>query len=344
MRRSIRNTNVEGHRVLLRADLDVPYEKGRVLDNTRLRAALLTLQYLVEQKAKTVVLGHLDRPHGQVVEELRLRPVAEELRKLGGWRNFQVADDCLGLKVEGAVNNLANGGLLVLENLRFYKGEEDDDEGFARQLTALGDLYINDCLAASHRPHASFALLPRLLPSYAGFDLEKEVTALAKVSRKRGHPLVVILGGMKKDKLEVLPDFLKKADFILLGSYLSRLLSAVEKAALPDKVIYGQGQDDLDEASLTGFADILQRAKKVIWAGSLGRYEEGFLAGTKKLAEVLLEKGCVSIVGGGDTVAALNKLGLAKKMTYTSGAGGAMLHFLAGRKLPGLEALGYYDN
>lgn len=343
MLRSIRNTNVEGHRVLLRTDLDVPFDKGQVLDNARLQAALPTLQYLVEQRAKTVVLGHLDRPHGQVAEELRLRPVAEELRKLGNWDSLQVVTGCLGLEVEAAVNNLSDGGLLVLENLRFYKGEEENDEDFARQLSTLGDLYVNDCFSTSHRPHASFAALPHLLPSYAGFDLENEVTALGKVSRKRGKPLVIIFGGIKKDKLEVLPDFLKKADFILLGSYLSRLLSDVERAELSDKVIYGQGQDDLDEASLIGFTDILQRAKKVIWVGPLGRYEAGFLAGTKRLAEVLLENGCVSVVGGGDTVAALNKLGLAKKMTYTSAAGGAMLYFLAGRKLPGLEALGYYD-
>lgn len=343
MLRSVRNTNVEGHRVLLRADLDVPFAKGQVLDNARLRAALPTLQYLVAQKAKTVVLGHLDRPHGQVVEELRLRPVAEALRRLGAGDDLQMTDDCLGLEVEAAVNQLPDGGLLVLENLRFYKGEEDSEEEFAKQLAAWGDLYINDCFSDSHRAHASIAILPRLLPAYTGFDLEKEVIALEKVSHKRGKPLVVILGGAKKDKLEVLPDFLKKADFILLGSYLSRLLTAVEKAELPDKVIYGQGQDDLDEASLTGFTDILRRAKKVIWAGPLGRYEEEFLTGTKKLAEVLLENGCVSIVGGGDTVAALNKLGLAKKMTYTSEAGGAMLHFLAGRRLPGLGALGYYE-
>lgn len=343
MLRSVRNTNVGGHRVLLRADLDVPYEKEEIRDSARLRAALPTLQYLVAQKAKTVVLGHLDRPHGQVVGELRLRPVAEALRQLEGWNNLQVADDCLGLEVETAVKSLSDGGLLVLENLRFHKGEEDNDEEFARQLSVLGDLYVNDCFSASHRPHASLVALPRLLPAYAGFDLEKEVTALEKVGRKRGRPLVIILGGMKKDKLEVLPDFLKKADFILLGSYLSQDLTDVEKAALPDKVIYGKGTEDLDAASLTGFTDILQRAKKVIWVGPLGRYEEGFLAGTKKLAEVLLENSCVSIVGGGDTVAALDKLDLAKKMTYTSTAGGAMLYFLAGRKLPGLEALGYYE-
>lgn len=343
MLRSIRNTNVGGHRVLLRADLDVPFEKGRVLDNARLWAALPTLQYLVERKAKTLVLGHLGRPHGQIVEELRLRPIAAELGKLGGWDNLQVADDCLGLKIEEAARNLPDGGLLVLENLRFYKGEEENDEAFARQLSSLGDLYINDCFSDSHRRHASVAALPHLLPAYAGFDLEREAAALDKAGRKKGRPLVVIFGGVKKDKLEVLPDFLKKADFILLGSYLSRLLSDVEKAELPDKVIYGQGQDDLDEASLIGFTDILRRARKVIWAGPLGRYEGGFLDGTKRLAEVLLENKCVSIVGGGDTVAALNKLGLAKKMTSTSEAGGAMLHFLAGRRLPGLEALGYYD-
>lgn len=343
MLRSIRNTNVESHRVLVRADLDVPCENGQVLDNARLRAALPTLRYLVEKKARTVILGHLDRPHGQMVESLRLSPVAVELKNLGEWKELGTVGDCLGPLVEDFVESLTDGGLLLLENLRFRAGEEDNDESFAHQLASLGDLYVNDCFSDSHREHASIAALPRLLPSYAGFDLENEINSLEKVSRKRGRPLVVVLGGAKKDKLEVLPEFLKKAEFILLGNYLSQNLTDVEKAALPENVIYGTGTDDLDEASISGFVDILHRAGKIVWAGPLGRYEEGFLQGTKRLAEAIIESGVVSIVGGGDTVAALNKLGLANKMTYTSEAGGALLHFMAGRHLPGLEALGYYD-
>lgn len=341
--RPIRTVDVALQRVLLRADLDVPMESGKVRDDSRLRAALPTIKYLVEQKAKVIIVGHLGRPEGKAVPELRLAPVVRCLSQLGKFINLVSAGSFLDPAAKEAINNLTPGRILIFENIRFYPGEESADPKFAAQLAALGQLYVNDCFSTSHRPSTSLVGVAQLLPSFAGLDLENEVTSLSKLLIHEQSPLVVILGGKKKDKLEYLPEFIKKADFVLLGSGLATNLTDPEKIALGQKVIIGSGEKDLDSESVRKFAEVIKTAKTVIWGGPLGKFEDGFTGGSKSVAEAIIASGAVSIVGGGDTLAVLDKLGLTQMMAYASEAGGAMLAFMSGRKLPALAALGYYE-
>lgn len=332
-----------GQRVLLRADLDVPMEDGKVSDDSRLKAALPTINFLVEHSAKIIIAGHLGRPEGKVVPELKLAPVAHRLAELGSYRNLSASGGFLDQTAKEIINGIQPGHIVVLENLRFYAGEDADDSKFAYQLASLGQIYVNDCFSTSHRSSASLVRVPQFLPSFAGFDLEKEVLSLSKLLQQEQHPLIVILGGIKKDKLDRLSDFAKKAEFVLLGSGLAANLTESEKGVLPGNVIAGRGEKDLDNESVKKFTSIIKTGKTVIWGGPLGKFEDGFREGSKAIAEAIIDSGATSIVGGGDTLAVLDQLELRSKMTYVSEAGGAMLAFLAGRRLPGLEALGYYD-
>ncbi len=330
-------------RVLLRADLDVPMESGKVGDDSRLKAALPTINYLLEHKAEIIIIGHLGRPEGKPVPELRLAPVVRRLSELGNLTNLVSAGSFLDPAAKEAINSLTPGRIIIFENIRFYPGEDSNDPKFAAQLASLGQLYVNDCFSTAHRSSASLVGVAQLLPSFAGIDLENEVNSLSKLLSHEQPPLGVILGGKKKDKLEYLPEFIEKADFVLLGSALAAHLTDAEKNGLGQKVIIGSGEKDLDTDSQQKFADALKTAKTVIWGGPLGKFEEGFTEGSKAVAEAIIASGAVSIVGGGDTLAVLDKLDLTQRMTYASEAGGAMLVFMSGRKLPALAALGYYD-
>lgn len=340
---SIRTLDLIGQRVLLRADLDVPIKNGKVNDDSRLRAGLLTINYLVEHLAKIIIIGHLGRPGGKSVPELSLAPVAQRLAEIGPYPHLVMTGGFLDPAAKAVINQSQPGGLVVLENIRFYPDEERNDREFSHQLASLGQVYVNDCFSTSHRASASFVGVPQFLPSFPGFDLEKEVINLGKLLEQQKRPVVVILGGIKKDKLERLEDFVKKADFVLLGSTLADNLTDAEKETISGKVIVGRGDKDLDEVSRQKFTSLIKTAKTVIWAGPLGRYEEGFIEGSRAVAEAIIATQAVSIVGGGDTLAVLDHLNLRSKMTYSSEAGGAMLEFMCGRRLPGLEALGYYD-
>lgn len=339
---SVRKANIFGKLVLLRGDLDVPIKNGKVFDDSRLRAMLPTLNYLSENHAKVILIGHLGRPKGQIVENLTLKPVAEKLRNIGGFIDFSFIDNCLGESVSSAVSNLREGSILMLENLRFYPQEEDNDLDFAKDLSNLAEIYVNDCFPTSHRKDASLSRISKFIPSYAGLDLEREVSSLDEYSKKIAHPYTIILGGAKKDKLAYLLDFQKKADYVLLGSLLSSMLTDSDKASLNTEVIFGEGGEDLSDHSIDMFVDVLSRSKTVVWAGPLGKYESGYTKGTEAIARAILESKALSIVGGGDTIAVLAKLGLSDSIGYLSEAGGALLHFMSGKKLPGLEALGFY--
>lgn len=366
--KNIREVDVKGKRVFLRADLDVPVEDKRVVDDTRIRTSLPTIRFLVRQQAIVIIAAHLDRPEGRVVESLRMDPVAGRLGGLGHFRNLTKTDDCVGGAVVEAVLKTNPGGIIVLENLRFHSEEETNDPTFAKELASLVDLYVNDCFSASHRTHASLVSVSKLLPAFAGFALQKEIKLLQRFLRELKHPLVVILGGAKKDKLSLLPDFLKMADFVLVGGKLARwkmpnflghpeLVSGSRSGFLHPSVVemtggkgnrsflvVGKGKDDIDGRTIKRFVEIIKKAKTIIWSGPMGKFEEGFVEGTRAIAEAVVKSGAKSIVGGGDTEAILDKLGLIEKMGYVSPAGGAMLTFLAGHKLPGLEALGYYTD
>lgn len=337
--RLLEEADVSGKKVILRADLDVPLRqkaKGKsqeVADDTRLKALLPTLKYLLRKKASVLIIGHLGRPEGKN-PALSLYPVFSHLRELLG-KEIKFLEDYQPPATDYQ--------LAMLENLRFWVDEEKNDPDFSRRLASLGDLYINDAFAASHRKHASIAGISKHLPSYAGLQLEKEVRELGEILEKPARPLVFILGGAKVEtKKPLVHLFAKIADKILLGGLLmfSQELEGVPNAVFPvdAKDVY-----DIGPRSIKLFLGAIEGAKTVVWNGPLGKWEESkYEKSTRVVAEALAKSRARTIVGGGDTIAALNAFSLLKEMSYVSLGGGAMLEFLAGKKLPGLEVLGHY--
>lgn len=346
--KSIREAEVAGKKVLLRADLDGPIkrlERGRgweSVDEAGLETTLPTIKFLVEQGTKTIVIGHLDRPGGKVVENLRLDPVAKKLSEY--LPAIHKVDGCVGPEVEKAVGAMAPGDVLLLENIRFNKGEVKGKPGtvpgFARQLADLADLYVNDCFAASHRRHASIVGVPKLLPSYAGLQLEKETMILRRIIVEAERPLLFIIGGAKAEtKAPLVKKLSKTADKILLGGTLmfEKSLERIPNVIFPVDAV---GVEDIGPQTIKMFTDEIKKANTIVWNGPLGvTNTKEFEVGTRKIAEALAESGALTVVGGGDTDAALTRFGLRDKMGFVSSGGGAMLQFLADGTLPGLEAL-----
>lgn len=331
--KSAREAKLREKKVLLRADLDVPIEKGKVREDHRLKALLPTLNYLLREKAEVLIIGHLGRPEGKKDPSLSLKPVAARLEKLIGQKIAFFEHYSL-------ITN--HYPLSMLENLRFWKGEEENDPAFAKKLAALGDLYVNEAFAASHRA-ASIVQLPKFLPAYAGFRLEEEVRELGSVLKELERPLVFVLGGAKTEtKKPLVPALAKIADKVLLGGLL---MFERELEGIPNVVFAPDSVDasDIGPNSIKLFASIIRDAKTVVWNGPLGIWEDNrFKLGTRAIAEELAILPGRTVVGGGDTIAALSAFGLLSKMGYVSLGGGAMLEFLAGERLPGLVALGYY--
>ncbi len=370
----LKEANVTGKRVFVRADLDVPltkYEVGsmkhevEVEDDTRLKAAMPTIEYLLKNKAKVIIAGHLGRPKLGKYEvrsmkyeartknpELSLGPVARWLSikykvlsikygKRGEFEGWEVTPD-----------------IFLLENLRFYKGEEDNDLNFAKNLASLADIYVNDAFAMSHRNHASVVGLPKFLPHYAGFHLEREISILSKVMQNPKRPLVVIVGGKKiETKLPLVHKMHKIADYVLVGGKIaeeSKVLVKEQHAKLSGKKsvllvadLNGQGTD-VTEKDAENFLQIISLAKTIIWNGSMGLINSKFKIqrskldterGTRLITKGIMESKAYTVVGGGDTVEYLNRLGILNKFSFASTGGGAMLAYLSGEKLPGIEAL-----
>lgn len=338
MMRSIKEATVPGKKALLRADLDIPLKNGEVADDFRIRAALPTMEYLVKNKAKVIIIAHLDRPGGKVVESLRLNPVAKKLSEhLGA---IHKVDDCIGMEVKKAVGVMGNDDILLLENLRFHPGEEENDLEFAKKLASLADLYVNDCFATSHRQHASIVGVPKLLPSYAGLRLEEETMILHSIIEKAKRPLLFIVGGAKAEtKASLVKKLAKIADKILLGGTLmfEQSLEGVPKVLFPVDAVR---IDDIGPRTIKMFKEEIKKAKTIVWNGPLGvTLRKEFEVGTREIARALAESQAFTVVGGGDTVAALNRFGLRDKMDFVSTGGGSLLQFLADGTLPGLEAL-----
>ncbi len=385
-KKTIRDTDVKGKRVLVRVDFNVPLDDGKVADDTRIRAALPTIQYLIEQGARVILMSHLGRPKGKVREELRLTPVAERLAELLD-RPVAMAVDCVGEEVEAAVDRLRPGDVLLLENLRFYPGEEANDPEFVSRLASLGEVYVNDAFGTAHRAHASTEGVAHRLPAVAGFLMEKELNFLSKALENPEQPFVAILGGAKiSDKIGVVDNLLGKVDALLIGGGMANTFlkaqgyqvgqSLVEEESLPlaqellDKVgrklvlpvdvvvadkfdaeaqskIVGVEEVppewrilDIGPATVERFAQELYTAKTVVWNGTMGVAEfPQFAAGTQAIIEMLAESQATTIVGGGETTAAVQQAGLVEKMTHVSTGGGASLEFLEGKTLPGVAAL-----
>ncbi len=336
--KSVCEAAVRGKKVLVRCDLDAPLSGGAVADDFRLRACLPTLEYLVNGGAKVIICGHLGRPGGEAVAELRLDPVAEILSaRLGA---VYKADEVVGSVVSDVAGNMAGGDILLLENLRFHPGEESNDPQFAEELSSLADLYINEAFAVCHREHASVVGVPQHLPTYAGLRLQEEVEKLTAVRDDPRRPLVFIIGGAKAEtKAPLVRKLAAYADKVLLGGRLmfETSLESVSNIVFP---VDAKDTGDIGPKSAEIFKRALSGAGLVVWNGPLGKWEEEqYAGGTRQVAQYLVASEASVIVGGGDTLAALAAFGFRDKMGFVSTGGGAMLAFLAGEPLPGLEAL-----
>jgi len=391
---SLTAADVVGKRVLIRADFNVPLDKqGNITDDTRIRAALPTIQDLTGKGAKVLLTSHFGRPDGKVVDSMRLTPVAQRLGELLG-QPVVKCDDCIGETVTAAVNALENGQVALLENVRFYAGEEANDPEFAKQLAANADLYVNDAFGTAHRAHASTAGVTQYLsPSVAGYLIEKELQYLQAAIENPQRPLAAIIGGSKvSSKIGVIETLLEKVDKLLIGGgmiftfykarglavgkslveedklELARKLEAKAKERgvellLPTDVVVADAFDananaqtvsidaipdgwmglDIGPDSVQVFQAALKQCKSVIWNGPMGVFEfDKFAVGTEAIAHTLADltgQGVTTIIGGGDSVAAVEKVGVAEKMSHISTGGGASLELLEGKVLPGIAAL-----
>ncbi|MBI2626328.1 MAG: phosphoglycerate kinase [Candidatus Nealsonbacteria bacterium] len=344
--KTVRDFDVANKRVLVRCDFNVPLsETGEILDDFRIKKTIPTIEYLLGKGAKIILMSHLGRPEGKVVEEFRLTPVQDKLTE---YLDISVAKapDCIGAEIEKWTKGMRSGETLLLENLRFYKEEEENDENFAKELSKLGDIYINDAFGASHRAHASIAGITKFLPSAGGLLLEKEIEVLTSLLKNPQKPLVAVIGGKKvEDKAGVVDKISKTADLVLVSGLIEKEIK--EKSLefkYPNKIIgpvdeIGGGKD-VGPETIRLFREKIMQAKTVFWSGPLGKIEdEEFAGGTKALAQAIIESKAYSVAGGGETMEFVNKLGLGEKFSHLSTGGGAMLEFLSGKSLPGLEAL-----
>ena len=338
---SIKDFDLVKKTVLLRTDYDVPLDQdGRVADASRIENSLPSIKYLISQKAKIIIITHLDRPGGKVVKGLSLKPVAEKLSLLLD-RDIRLSAEVLGKKTDQAVSELKPGKPLLLENLRFDPREEKNDEGFAKKMASLAEVYVNDAFAVSHRRHASMVSVPRYSPSAAGLDLLKEVNTLTNILEKPRRPVIVILGGVKRSKIEAARKMVSWANYILVGGKLV-LYDDIPQLFDHEKVsgYLKRNGEDITMGSVKEFEKIIAKAGTIIWSGPMGAYEkEEFSRGTKRIAQAVVDSEAYTIIGGGDTEAALTKFGLVDKIDYISSGGGAMLAFLAEGTLPGIEAI-----
>jgi phosphoglycerate kinase len=390
--RSVRDLDAAGQRVFIRVDFNVPLQHGVVADDTKIRAALPTIQRLIDQGARVILASHLGRPDGVVVERLRMASVLGSLTHLLG-RTVAVTDDCVGPHVTEAIERLEPGDVLLLENLRFHPGEEADDPAFAAALAANADVFVNDAFGTAHRAHASTVGIARHLPAYAGLLLEREVEVLSGLLEAPMRPFVTIVGGAKvSDKLGVIEHLVPKIDTLIVGGGLAdtfllaegyavgrslaepgkaadagRVLAAAAARGVPvivpidvvaadgvregathrvvavDEVERDESIVDIGPGSIRMIIGVLQSARTILWNGPLGVTEiDAFAHGTTAIAEELARcarRGTTVIVGGGDSIAAITRLGLEDRFTHLSTGGGASLEFLEGRDLPGVAVL-----
>ncbi|MBP7055628.1 MAG: phosphoglycerate kinase [Candidatus Omnitrophica bacterium] len=389
-KKTIKDIDLKGKRVLMRVDFNVPLDDNlNITDDIRIRAAVPTIQYALGKGAKVILMSHLGRPDGKVVEKMRMAPVAVRLEKLLG-KKVTALKDCIGPDVEKAVGAMKEGDVVLLENLRFHAEEEANDAAFAKKLASLGDIFVNDAFGTAHRAHASTEGVTHYLPSVAGFLLEKEIQYLGSAVDNPKRPFVAILGGAKvKDKIKVIDNLLNKVDALLIGGGMAYTFlkakgktigsskldkdgfetakAALDKAAkknipmlLPiDNIIADKfdanantkvvGEDipdgwmglDIGPKTIALFEDKLKTAKTIVWNGPLGVFEmDKFSKGTQEVAKFIAGLSDVtSIIGGGDTAAAMSKFKLDDKMSHISTGGGASLEYLEGRGLPGIDAL-----
>ena len=391
---TVEDLELHGKRVLMRVDFNVPLEDGKVANDKRIQAALPTIRYIVEKGGKLILMSHLGRPKGSRVAGMSLEPCVAVLSRLLG-KDVAFVDDCIGEAVETAANGLNDGDVLLLENLRYYKEETDNDSGFAGKLAKLGDMYVNDAFGTAHRAHASTEGVTHFIDQCAaGYLMVKELDYLGRVMENPARPFVAILGGAKiSGKIDVITNLLPKVDKVIIGGgmaytfFKARGLEIGRSLLEADKVAYAkeilaQGGDklvlpvdcmvtdffdfnarkigtlkevgadaipldweslDIGSKSIETFRSVLENAKTVIWNGPMGVFEIDETArGTYAIAELLAQvtaKGATTVIGGGDSASAVNKAGVADKVSHVSTGGGASLEFIEGKTLPGVAAL-----
>ncbi len=389
-KKTVRDIDVSGRKVLVRVDFNVPLDKktNEITDDTRIEAALPTIRYLIEHKARVILCSHLGRPKG-VTPALTLKPVAARLAKVLG-RPVQTADDCVGPAAAAAAAALRDGEVLLLENLRFHEEEEKNAPAFARSLASLAEVYVNDAFGTAHRAHASTAGVTAYLPGVAGFLMEKELEYLGRALASPARPFAMIVGGAKvSDKITMLDNILPRVDALVIGGGMANTFlkalghdvgaSKVENEQLDfarglaaragekgvslllpsdaeaaekfeadsphrtvsvDQVPQGWMLLDIGPETVKRFSQEIGRAKTVVWNGPMGVFEfPAFARGTQAMAALLAKLAATTIIGGGDTAAAVEQQGLAGRMTHVSTGGGASLEFLEGKTLPGVAAL-----
>lgn len=389
-KKTVKDVDLKGKKVFVRCDFNVPMDENQnITDNTRIKAALPTIKYLLEQNCKIILASHLGRPKGEVKPEFSLKPVAKELSKLLG-KEVIMANDVIGEDATTKAANLKNGEIMLLENVRFHREETDNDPEFAKKLASMAEIFVNDAFGTAHRAHASTTGIADYIPGVAGFLIEKELKFLGNAINNPERPFVAILGGAKvSDKIGVIDSLLDKVDTLMIGGGMAYTffkaqgynvgnslcevektglaLEAMEKAKAkgvklllpidtkvgkefkPDtesktvawtEIPDGWEGFDIGEKTIEMFKNELQSAKTVIWNGPLGLFEfDQFAIGTNEIAKTLADLDATTIIGGGDSAAAVTKAGLADKMTHISTGGGASLEFLEGKKLPGIECL-----
>jgi len=344
--KSIKDFNVKDKKVLVRCDFNVPLDvAGGILDDFRILAALLTIKYLIEKKAKVILMSHLDPEDTLFVNpKFSLQPVAEKLSELLGVE-VAITDDCIGQDAEKKVSELKGGQVLLLENVRFHMGESQNSDEFAKNLSALGEIYINEAFSVCHRAHASIIGVPKYLPHGAGLLLEKEIENLSKILKNPKRPLVAVIGGKKAGtKAKFIENISEIADAVLVGGLIKKEIEEEKITFENPKKIISPVNDlqalDIDEKTIEIFKEKILKAKTIIWNGPFGRFEdEKFKNGTLQIAKAIVESNAFSVVGGGETVEFLKKEGMIDQFSHVSTGGGAMLDYLSGEELPGLKAL-----
>ena len=389
-KKSIKDVDIKGKKVIMRVDFNVPLDKNlAITDDNRIRAALPSIEYILARDAKLILMSHLGRPKGEKRKEFSLAPAAVRLSELIG-KPVKMLDDCIGDSVKEAVSAMSSGDLILLENLRFHKQETENDASFAKELASLGDIFVNDAFGTCHRAHASTEGVTHYLESVSGFLVEKEIEYFQKVVTSPDKPFAFILGGAKvADKIPVIENMMEKCDLIFIGGAMAytflkvngidvgssrmeeemidtvkaikdkasskgvEIVLPIDHVITDDfekcenvKITDGESIEsgwmgvDIGPKSIELFKDKLKQVKTIVWNGPVGVFEnDKFAAGTKALCDAIAESDATTVIGGGDTAAAVLKFNVADKMSHISTGGGASLEFLEGKVLPGVAAL-----
>lgn len=388
-KKSIRDVELAGKRVFCRVDFNVPMQDGVITDDTRIRAAVPTIRYMVDAGAKVILASHFGRPKGQVVEEMRLTPVAAHLSALLG-KEVTKLEDSVGEEVKAAAAGMKNGDVLLLENVRFHPGEEKNDPELAKSFAELADLFVNDAFGTAHRAHASTAGIAQYIPAVSGLLMEKEIRFMGGALSNPERPFTAIVGGAKvKDKIAVIENLLTKVDHLIIGGGMANTFlkaqgyaigaslceddkldlarslmeqakergvnlmmpidvvvadrfaaDAEKKTVAIDAIPEGWMALDIGPKTVEAYHRVIVESKTVVWNGPMGVFEmDAFAQGTIGVARAMKECSGTTIIGGGDSVAAVEKAGVADEMTHISTGGGASLEFMEGKELPGVTVL-----